>query len=120
MNEQRTLTSALGRSDARHASETRLQGRWLFHIRAAWVGLTLLTLILNIAALPHYDAVLQSVCAAPAPCLGEQLTATQAHSLQTLGVSKSAYATVRTADGPAKFFATPRAYHSSDGTRFSP
>src|SRR5260370_17114809 len=54
---------------------THLRGGWLVLARAAWVVMTLLILGLNIAALPHYDALLQAVCTVPAKCFNDQLTA---------------------------------------------
>ncbi len=74
-------------------STRRLSGRWLALARGAWIVLTLLILGLNIGALTHYDAVLQTVCAAPAHCFGDQLTSTQVQNLHALGISIGAYAT---------------------------
>jgi hypothetical protein len=93
MNLQQSPTSTVEHLSAHNESETRLYGRWLFLARAAWVVITLLVLGLNIAAIPRYDAVLQTVCAAPANCFSDQLTSTEVQDLHALGVSLGANAT---------------------------
>jgi hypothetical protein len=94
MNLRNESAKTTGRSNADLKPETSKHGRWISFARPAWVVLTLLILMLNIAALPHYDAALQRVCAAPAYCFGDQLTSARVQSLQSLGVSTGAYAAV--------------------------
>jgi len=69
MSLQQSPTSAFEHSGARNESETRLHGRWLFITRAGWVVLTLLVLILNAIAIPHANALLQTVCQPGALCI---------------------------------------------------
>src|SRR5260221_8041057 len=70
---------------------THLRGGWLVLARAAWVVMTLLILGLNIAALPHYDALLQAVCTVPAKCFNDQLTAADMQGLHASGSSIGVY-----------------------------
>ena len=76
---------------------THLRGGWLVLARAAWVVMTLLILGLNIAALPHYDALLQAVCTVPAKCFNDQLTAADMQGLHASGSSIGVYATLTVA-----------------------
>ena len=94
MNAPGSSTSTLERSDAHNGSETHLHGRWLLLARAVWAVLTVSVLGLNIAALPHYYAILQTVCAAPAPCFGDQLPPIDVQPMHALGFPIGAYATV--------------------------
>lgn len=94
MNLQQNSTITVERLDARNGSETRLHGRLLFLARAAWAVLTLSVLGLNVGALPHYQAVLQTVCDAPVHCFNDQLASMDVQSLHSLGVSIGVYAVV--------------------------
>ncbi len=71
MSLQQSPTITAERSGARNGWETRLRGCRLILVRAAWVVITLVILGLNIGAIPHYHAVLQTVCPASANCFGK-------------------------------------------------
>jgi hypothetical protein len=97
MNLRNESAATTRRSNADLETETSKHGRWILLARATWVVITLLTIVLNIVAIPYYDAVLQTVCAAPGNCFSDQLTASEVQGLHSLGLSLSAYATVNVA-----------------------
>ncbi len=62
MNQQQSPTISVELLSIRNEWGARLRGLWLFLARAAWVVLVLVVLGLNVGAIPHYHAVLQTVC----------------------------------------------------------
>jgi hypothetical protein len=94
MNLRYKSAATTGRSNADPMIATSPPGRWLFLARVAWVIITLLILVLNIVAMPYYDAVLKTICAAPVNCFSDQLAASDLQGLHALGVSLGVYATL--------------------------
>ena len=79
--------SAARATSATSAADVALSGRWLVVARAGWLALTLFILTLAAIAIPHADAVLQSVCQPGSPCLAIQLTPYDLRLLHQLGLS---------------------------------
>jgi hypothetical protein len=69
------------------------QPRWRGLVRAAWLALTGLSLVLYVAGLPEYGRFLQAPCRA-AVCDVGQLTPETLFALEHLGVSAAAYSLV--------------------------
>jgi hypothetical protein len=69
------------------ADDTRLRGRWLVIARVGWVVVTLVVLTLSAIAIPEAYTLLQSVCQPGRSCLDIQLTPTDLHHLQQLGLT---------------------------------
>src|SRR5216683_1779197 len=61
--------------------------RWLLIARVGWVAVTLLIVILNVAMLPSYDAILQAHCQAGSQCFAIQLTPYDRQLLHQLGLT---------------------------------
>jgi hypothetical protein len=77
-------------------SYVRLHGGWLVLARGVWLALVILTLAIFFASLPVYLGQLQTPCA-PTACQYQQLTHTQAETLQGMGLSLADYATLTVA-----------------------
>ncbi|HEY6410484.1 MAG TPA: hypothetical protein VIY29_23790, partial [Ktedonobacteraceae bacterium] len=71
------------------SSVSPLAGRWLLLARLVWWTVTLLVVVLFVAALPTSFAHLQTLCLS---CNGPQLTSQQARQLQVVGLSLPFYA----------------------------
>jgi hypothetical protein len=63
------------------------KARWLLIARVGWVAVTLLIVILNVAMLPSYDAILQAHCQAGSQCFAIQLTPYDRQLLHQLGLT---------------------------------
>ena len=74
-------------------ARTRLSGSSLILARVAWVVVVTLLVVLFLAMLPAYYTLLQTVCTG-APCGLAQPTPDSALTLQRLGFSLGAYATI--------------------------
>jgi hypothetical protein len=75
---------------------SRLGGCWLVFARAAWLGVTALSLGLFALSVPAGYALLRTVCV-DGPCGPEQLRPEAARSIRELGVSLDVYAAYQTA-----------------------
>lgn len=73
-------------------AEVRLQGRWLRGVQIVWLFVAALATLLFVVGLPVLFAQAQSFCGANACNSGIQLTASQAHTLETYGISLTSYA----------------------------
>jgi signal transduction histidine kinase len=91
LNDALVASWATGRSDRSGAPRTRLSGRRLILVRAAWLAVVSLIMALFLVRLPAYYTALQTVCTYPA-CGYVQPTLDTAQALQKLGLSVNAYA----------------------------
>ncbi len=82
--------TAMTESRERH-SYARVPRRWLVLAQCVWLALVILTLAIFFASLPVYLAQLQTPCA-PTACQYQQLTHSQAETLQGIGLSLGDYA----------------------------
>src|SRR5712692_5207382 len=78
-------------SDQYRSGVSPLVGRWLLLARRVWWTVTLLVVVLFVAALPTSFAHLQTLCL-EVSCNGPQLSSQQAHQLQIMGLSLPFYA----------------------------
>jgi hypothetical protein len=85
------LPPEMTESRERH-SAARLQGSWLLLARLGWVALVAFTLIVVVASLPVYLALLQTPCGGAACAYGIGLTPEQVGVLKGIGLSPGAYA----------------------------
>ena len=77
---------------ASRAASPRRQ--WLGVLWLLWAGMCMLTLLIIVACLPLYAALLQTICKSSI-CPDGQLTYVTAHELSTLGLSVGSYAAWR-------------------------
>src|SRR6266487_3929985 len=82
--------TAMTESRERH-SYARVPRRWLVLAQCVWLALVILTLAIFFASLPVYLAQLKTPCA-PTACQYQQLTHSQAETLQGIGLSLGDYA----------------------------
>ena len=73
--------------------DKRLYGGWLALVRASWIALTLLILLLSAISISRAEAVFQSICQPGAQCLGGQVTHDDLRLLHQLGLSPGFLAT---------------------------
>ena len=90
MNLQQSTTSTVEHPGARKEAEIHLQGAWLVLARIAWVTVSLLAVGLFVASLPSYFAYLH--IPAKSSFEAPQLTPSDVHVLQHLGLSLDFYA----------------------------
>ena len=90
MNLQQSTTSTVEHPGARKEAEIHLQGAWLVLARIAWVTVSLLAVGLFVASLPSYFAYLH--VPAKSSFDAPQLTPSDVHVLQHLGLSLGFYA----------------------------
>lgn len=91
MNLPGESTHSTKRPRQENIGETRLHGRLLVLLRAAWITLVILTLSIFFASLSVYSAQLQTPCAG-ASCWYTQLSAGQVEALKGIGLSPGVYA----------------------------
>ncbi|HEX6484868.1 MAG TPA: hypothetical protein VF043_38985 [Ktedonobacteraceae bacterium] len=71
--------------------ETRLQGRLLRVVQAAWILVAVVSFLLFVVSLPPFYTQTQSICTGNT-CNGVQVSPEQAHALATYGISLTSYA----------------------------
>ncbi len=76
-----------------NAVSTRLSGSWLLTARILWLGGVILLVTLCLIMLPAFDTLLQTICTGTV-CGLLQPTPESAQSIQRVGLSLSAYATI--------------------------
>ncbi|MBV9232297.1 MAG: GAF domain-containing sensor histidine kinase [Chloroflexi bacterium] len=94
MDEPQMLPPLDTRTRAQGIRAADSQKRWLGVVWVLWAGACILTLLIFVASLPGYAALLQTICNSSI-CADEQLTPTTAHALYTIGLSVSSYAAWR-------------------------
>ena len=85
--------STIQPSDQPNAGSTHLRGRWLLAVRVVWMAIVVWALTLCAISLPAFYQRLQVPCTSTVACqLNGALTPAGIRTLQTLGISSSAYA----------------------------
>src|SRR5438477_9949630 len=90
MGLQQSQASSIEHPNVRKEAEIHLQGAWLVLARIAWVMVSLLAVGLFVASLPSYFVYLH--IPATSSISSPQLTLSDMHSLQELGLSLDFYA----------------------------